>query len=130
MEKDLIKAEEVPLLEGDTVRIVITEKEDGSIILHTSVKEGLELTPAQMVGLLEVSKFDILAQQTTRNSQEPVQEEDHGINPADVEPTDVELVEKDFETFPELKTHMKFNAGETVQLPKMTVQRLIEAREK
>ena len=123
--------EDISLEKDDLIRLTITEKKDGTILIHSNVAEGESMTPAQLVGLLEVSKFDILNQQAQRSAQMPPQQpmgDGPEVAPEDVVPTDVTLEECDFKSFPELDTHMGFKAGQTIQLPKMTVDRLIEAR--
>lgn len=133
VQKKVLTIEDIPLEEDDLVRLTITEKKDGTILIHSNVAEGEAMTPAQLVGLLEVSKFDILNQQAQRSGGAPMPPQvpmdgQPEISPEDVVPTDVTLEECDFKAFPELETHMGFEAGQTIQLPKMTVDRLIEAR--
>ena len=124
----LVEMAQVALEENEKVRIVISEKAGGSLIIHTKVAEGIEMKPSEMVGLLEVSTFDILSQQTKRGGQSQGQAPE--LTPYDAEMVNHTLTEEDFISVPELKDDMGKKAGDVVKLPRIAVNGLIEARKK
>lgn len=118
-----VKVEECILEEDEETRIVISVKKDGSIIIHTKTDKENDLTVTNVVGFLEVAKFDIMNAQANPSQAAPAQ----GYNPEDAQPTEIELTEEDFKNIPELEG-MGHKVGSVITLPKIAADKLISER--
>lgn len=123
----MVSIDKVALEENDRVRLTITEQTDGSLIIHTKVAEGLELTATELIGLIEVAKSDLL-NNIVKNSNDRPAPPMPEFSKEDMEPTKIKLTEDDLKNFPELETKMNFKVDQEIELPKFTVEMLMDAR--
>jgi hypothetical protein len=123
-EEVYVNTKDVALQDEEDVRIIISLTNEGSLIIETKLAEGVEKTLSDMVGLLELSKFDLMNTTSKRSSQVP--EGQMPENPLG-KMVDVTIEAIDFEIHEDLKDS-GLKVGAVIQLPEESYKRLLNDR--